>query len=111
MENFTWITTENREAFEAEKQIYVDLLKQRSGTFIQEAAACGLAHYPYKEGFFVTLQMPNNALRDQYHQKLIDHHIYTVKVNKGIRVAVCSLSIAKVKGLAERMKQILDSLQ
>lgn len=111
MENFTWITTENREAFEAEKQIYVDLLKQRSGTFIQEAAACGLVHYPYKEGFFVTLQMPDNALRDQYHQKLIDNHIYTVKVNKGIRVAVCSLSVAKVKGLAERMKQILDSLQ
>lgn len=111
MENFTWITTENRAAFESEKQIYVDLLKQRSALFTQEADACGLAYYPYKEGFFVTLKTPDNNLRDQYHEKLIANHIYTVKVNKGIRVAVCSLSVAKVKGLAERMKQILSTLQ
>lgn len=111
MENFTWITTENRAGFEAEKQRYVDLLKQRSQCFIEEAAACGLLCYPYKEGFFVTLQMKDNALRDQYHQKLIDNHIYTVKVNKGIRVALCSLSLSKVQGLAGRMKAILDSLQ
>ena len=111
MGNFTWITTENRAAFESEKQIYVDLLKQRSALFTQEADACGLAYYPYKEGFFVTLKTPDNNLRDQYHEKLIANHIYTVKVNKGIRVAVCSLSVAKVKGLAERMKQILSTLQ
>ena len=37
--------------------------------------------------------------------------IYTVKVNKGIRVAICSLSIAKCKGLAKRMKEILDEVK
>ena len=36
-------------------------------------------------------------------------HIYTVKVNKGIRVAVCSLSSEKCRGLAKRMKEILDT--
>ncbi len=35
----TWITTENREAFEAEKQTYVDLLNS-AALFYQEAAAC-----------------------------------------------------------------------
>lgn len=52
--------------------------------------------------------MNNNDIRDKYHEKLMEQHIYTVKVNKGIRVAVCSLSKDKCKGLAERMKVILD---
>ena len=37
-------------------------------------------------------------------------HIYTVKVNKGIRVAVCSLSKEKTDGLAKRMKEIFDEV-
>lgn len=37
-------------------------------------------------------------------------HIYTVKVNKGIRVAVCSLPVDKTRGLAKRMKEILDRI-
>ena len=86
------------------------LLKQRSDIFTAEADACGLTYYPYKEGFFVTLKVEDNAFRDAYHQKLMDEHIYTVKVNKGIRVAVCSLSVDKCKGLAQRMKDILDQM-
>lgn len=111
MDNFTWITTENREAFEAEKQGYIDLLKQRSELFTVEADACGLAYYPYKEGFFVTLKMTGNEQRNRVHQALIDQHIYTVKVNLGIRVALCSLSLAKTCGLAARMKAVLDGIQ
>lgn len=93
--------------YEAEKQTYVDLLKQRSEIFVQEAKEVGLRHYPYKEGFFVTLCMDNET-RDRYHEALMKHHIYTVKVNLGIRVAVCSLSIEKIQGLAKRMKEIFD---
>ena len=37
-------------------------------------------------------------------------HIYTVQVNKGIRVDVCSLPIEKCYGLAQRMKEILDEI-
>lgn len=40
----------------------------------------------------------------------MENHIYTVLVTKGIRVAVCSVSVDKVKGLAPKMKQIMDSL-
>ena len=32
--------------------------------------------------------------------------IYTVKVNTGIRVAICSLPLKKCEGLAKRMKEI-----
>ena len=111
MENFVAVTSDNKENYEAEKDTYVKLLKERSGIFTAEADACGLQYYPYKEGFFVTLKMDNNEIRDLYHDALMNEHIYTVKVNKGIRVAVCSLPVEKCYGLAGRMKDILDSVK
>ena len=111
MENFVAVTSDNKENYEAEKDTYVKLLKERSGIFTAEADACGLQYYPYKEGFFVTLKMDNNEIRDLYHDALMNEHTYTVKVNKGIRGAVCSLPVEKCYGLAGRMKDILDSVK
>lgn len=110
MDNFTYVTTENLSAFLSEKAEYIDLLKERSDLFIQEATTYGLAYYPYKEGFFVTVKIEDNSIRDNFHEALMNEHIYTVKVNKGIRVAVCSLNIAHCRGLAKRMKEILDTV-
>lgn len=110
METFVSVITDERSAYEAEKDSYVQLLRERSSIFTKEADACQLAYYPYKEGFFVTLQMEDNAQRDAFHEALMMEHIYTVKVNKGIRVAVCSLPVEKCYGLAKRMKDILDTL-
>lgn len=110
MENFVRVTTDHKTEFEAEKAEYIGLLKQRSDILVQEAKACGLPIYPYKEGFFVTLRIEDNDRCRRYHQALIDQNIYTVRVNKGIRVAVCSISVKKAKGLAKRMKDILDSI-
>lgn len=106
---FAHLMEQNKDAYNAERQGYVDLLKKRSELFLQQAQEVGLKHYPYKEGFFVTLEM-DNATRDAFHQALIDENIFTVKVNKGIRVAICSMPIAKVDGLAPRMKAILDTV-
>lgn len=110
MDNFTWVTTENLENFLNEKQSYIDLLKQRSSIFLKEAKEANLPIYPYKEGFFVTLEIDND-LKQKYHEALMKEHIYTVQVNKGIRVAVCSLPIEKCYGLAKKMKEILDSIK
>lgn len=110
MATFVDVMDHHLEAYNAERQKYVDLLKERSELFVQEAQKVGLKHYPYKEGFFVTLSM-DNATRDAYHEALMQQHIYTVKVNQGIRVAVCSLSLEKIRGLAGKMKAILDTLQ
>ncbi len=110
MENFVTVITKKQDAYETEKDTYVKLLKERSEILTKEADACGLAYYPYKEGFFVTLKVEDNALRDRFHEAMMKEHIYTVKVNKGIRVAVCSLPVKKCYGLAKRMKQILDSV-
>lgn len=108
MENFTWVTTENYFNFLSEKQDYIDLIKQRSQIFLDEAKKVNLPIYPYKEGFFITVQCTSNEQRNELHQKLLNHHIYTVKVNLGIRIAICSCSIQKTKGLATAIKLLMD---
>ena len=40
----------------------------------------------------------------------MDNNIFTVQVDKGIRVAMCSLPVNKAKGLAQKMKTILDNM-
>ena len=110
METFADVVENHVDEYNEERRKYVALLKERSTIFTSEAAQVGLKHYPYKEGFFVTLSMDNDT-RDKFHEALMENHIYTVKVNKGIRVAICSLSVDKTKGLAIKMKEILDSIQ
>ena len=97
--------------FNEEKQKYVDLLRQRCDIFKTEADECGLVYYPYKEGFFVTLKIEDDELLTKFHEAMLAQDIYTIKVNKGIRVALCSLSIDKCEGLAFKMKEILDSVK
>ncbi len=111
MDNFYQVTTQHYDEFMKEKAGYIDLLKERSTIFSQEAQACGLPIYPYKEGFFITIKIDDNEKRNRYHDLLIKNNIFTVKVNHGIRVAVCSLSVGKCHGLAQRMKQYLDECE
>lgn len=110
MDNFVYVVTDNRDNFLKEKETYIDIMKERSDIFLKEAKDCGLDIYPYKEGFFVTLKIEDQKLAEKVHSAFMDHHIYTVLVNKGIRVAVCSVSVPKVKGLAKKMKDIINSL-
>ena len=110
MAMFVDVIQNHLEEYDAERKKYVALLKERSEIFVKEADAVQLAHYPYKEGFFVTLSM-DNAMRDAFHEALMANNIFTVKVNKGIRVAVCSLSVEKTKGLAKRMKEIYEEVR
>ena len=111
MENFVKVTTEHKDEFNEEKGKYVDLLRQRCEVFKKEADECGLTYYPYKEGFFVTLKVEDDDLLTRFHEAMLAQDIYTIKVNKGIRVALCSLSVEKCQGLAFKMKDILDSLK
>ena len=110
MKNFVWVVTEKRDTFLKEKQKYIDLMKERSSVFLKEAEECGLETYPYKEGFFVTIKVEDNDRAERIHAELMKNHIYTVLVNKGIRVACCSLPVKKAHGLAARMKKIADSV-
>ena len=110
MKNFSDVTTKYYSAFMLEKSKYIDLLEARSAIFLSEARLCNLPLYPYKEGFFITIKIEDNEKRNRFHDALIKEYIFTVKVNKGIRVAICSLSVEKSKGLALRLKTIYDCL-
>ena len=83
------------------------MLKARTHLFIRQAEECGLELYASADGFFVTIRFDDIAKRDEAHQRLIDHHIYTIKVNKGIRVGLCSVPLAKVDGFAKQIKELL----
>ena len=109
MANFSWVVTENRDAYLAEKQKYIDLLKQRSSIFMREAEECGLPVYPYREGFFITVKV-DPAKTEAIHEALMKEHIYTVTMPGGIRVAVCSLPIRKTRGLAGRIREIISTV-
>jgi len=111
MDNFTEVMKNNQSAFIVEKQYYIDLLKQRSELFLSEAKKVDLPVFPYKEGFFITVKIDNNEVCTKYHQALIKNNIFTVKLNQGIRVAICSVPIIKIKGLAIKMKKIYDDLE
>lgn len=111
MENFIWVTHNNREAFLTEKESYLHLLKQRSDIFMKEANECGLETYPYKEGFFITLKEEDPSRAQKIKEAFMQQNIYTILVNKGIRVAICSVPYEKCKGLAIKMKSIIDEME
>lgn len=104
------LINDNLSTFLNEKEKYVNLLEERGRIVFLEAKENGLEIYPFKEGFFITLKV-DNSIRDRYHEELMNNGIFTVKVNNGIRIAICSLPIKKCYGLAKRLKIILDSIK
>mgnify|MGYP001137170998 CR=1 FL=1 len=110
MVNFCKTVEDNKDQYLKEKEFYTNLLKQRAQLFVDQAKECGLITYKFKEGFFVTLKIDNET-RDKLHNELMENHIYTIKTNLGIRVAICSTPLSKIDGLAFKIKEVLDSLE
>ena len=104
MINVAAVLNDHYEEYEKELKEAKMMLKKRVELFVRQAKDCGLELYKFSDGFFVTLKMASNEQRDVYHQKLIDNHIYTIKVNKGIRLGLCSVPLKIVDGLAAKMK-------
>ncbi|NDI78740.1 aminotransferase class I/II-fold pyridoxal phosphate-dependent enzyme [Psychrilyobacter piezotolerans] len=95
-----------RDNLKKERDFYIELLKKRSKIFLDEAKEAGLAVYPYKEGFFITLKIENDKIK-QSMEKLNAENIYPIQVASGIRIAICGSPSKKLKGLAGRIKTIL----
>ena len=107
MLNITEVLNNHEEEYLNELSQAKGMLKKRTDLFIRQAEECGLKLYRFSDGFFVTMEMENNETRDAFHQKLIDHHIYTIKVNRGIRIGLCSLPLKTVDGLAKKIKELM----
>ncbi len=107
MLNITEVLNNHYKEYQEELNQAKGMLKKRTDLFIRQAEECGLKLYRFSDGFFVTMEMESNEIRDTFHQKLIDHHIYTIKVNRGIRVGLCSLPLETVDGLAYKIKELM----
>jgi aromatic-amino-acid transaminase len=90
--------------FKKELIVSRKLLKSRSDMFLKEANEVGLPMFPYRGGYFVTLPHPNPK---QAFEDLIKAEIYSIPLSKGIRIAVCALPLAHIKGLALKIKQTI----
>jgi aspartate aminotransferase/aromatic-amino-acid transaminase len=93
----------------AEKAEAMKVIDERAAILTEEAEKVGLDLYPYKEGFFITMRIDNDQKKDLIHKALNDAGIFFVNIKGGLRIAICSIQKAKLYGLAERIKTILDA--
>ncbi|MBQ6335349.1 MAG: aminotransferase class I/II-fold pyridoxal phosphate-dependent enzyme [Erysipelotrichaceae bacterium] len=106
MLNIAKVLNEHYDDYMKELTDAKEMLSKRTSLFIRQAKECGLELYESADGFFVTIKMADNESRDAFHKRLLDAHIYTIKVNKGIRVALCSVPLKIADGLAARIKEL-----
>ncbi len=91
---------------EKEREYYRKLIKERADIFMSEAKECGLEVLPYVSGFFLTI--PTGEYTEKVEKLLEKNHIYTVVLKEGVRIAVCSVTKKRIRGLAKRLKDIID---
>lgn len=88
-----------------ERDVYYKLIQERAAVFVKEAKETGVKIVPYISGFFITIPVEGA-------QKVCDllekENIFLVPMKKGIRLAVCSISKAKMKGLAAKVASAIN---
>lgn len=87
------------EQVDRERQQYVLTINKRAGIFAAEAEAAGLAMYPYKAGFFLTIPCDNPAAACRI---LAEDLVFAVALAKGIRLSVCAIPTRQITGLAAK---------
>ena len=97
-----------RAELEADQAKLRDFVKSRAEVFVSEAESCGLKIVPYKGGFFIAVPAEDPAA---VCNKLHDDLIFAVPLKLGVRVAVCSMPTEKIHGVAEKIKNAIDSLK
>ncbi|MBQ0067981.1 MAG: aminotransferase class I/II-fold pyridoxal phosphate-dependent enzyme [Phascolarctobacterium sp.] len=85
---------------EAERKYYLDMIKKRADLFMTEAQECGLPFIPYIAGFFISIPAKDSQAVCEELKKV---HVYCVALTAGVRVALCGVSLKKIKGLAQKI--------
>jgi len=85
---------------EKERDQYYALIRKRADIFMREAQEVNLHMLPYIAGFFITIPAKNP---DAVCKKLHDDNIFAVPLAKGIRIAVCAVTSAKMTGMAAKI--------
>ncbi|MDY6084946.1 MAG: aminotransferase class I/II-fold pyridoxal phosphate-dependent enzyme [Dialister sp.] len=87
-------------ALDEERAAYYTLIQQRAQIFVDEAREEGIRFVPYVSGFFITIPVTESP---KVCRLLEQDHVFMVPLKKGIRLAVCSVPKAKMKGLAKKL--------
>ncbi|MDR2005835.1 MAG: aminotransferase class I/II-fold pyridoxal phosphate-dependent enzyme [Acidaminococcales bacterium] len=83
------------------------MIKARGDIFTREAKEAGLPILPYAAGFFLSIE---SGRPEALCAKLHEDNIYAVPLAKGIRIAVCAVSQAQMRGLAAKVKKAFDAV-
>ncbi|MBQ1868604.1 aminotransferase class I/II-fold pyridoxal phosphate-dependent enzyme [Selenomonas sp.] len=94
--------------FEKERDAFYQMIQERGMLFMKEAKECGLNALPYKGGFFLSVPAKDpQAVCDKLHDDLI----FAVPLKMGVRIAACSVSAAKMKGIAAKVLKALKAVE
>lgn len=93
---------------EQERDEYYTLIRHRADIFMSEAQEVGLHMLPYIAGFFITIPAKNP---DAVCEKLHDDNIFAVPLAKGIRIAVCAVTAAKITGMAAKIAKAMQAVE
>ena len=109
MKTFTKIMSDEtlKQKYFAEKKKYITMLNERAEIFTRESRECNLDIFPYKSGFFITIQLGEKV--DEIMNELEKNNIFGIKFGNAIRIGLCSIPKRKVTGLAKRIKKIIEN--
>ena len=107
MANIANVLNKHYPEYVLEKEKYKKMLKARANEIIKHLDSLGIEYYKYTEGFFVTLKILNDSTKERVHEELMKRHIYTIKVNKGIRIGLCGIAKKNIKRLCENIKDVM----
>ena len=94
-------------SYETERDALYRLVQERGDIFMHEAAECRLPTLPYKGGFFLAIPVANpQAVCDLLREDLI----FAVPLKMGVRIAACSVPSTKMRGIAEKIKHVIDKM-
>ena len=85
-----------------------EMIKKRADIFSKEAKEVGLEMVPYVAGFFISINAKDSA---KVCEELKKDLIFAVPLAKGVRIAVCSVPLKKMQGLAAKVKKAFDAIE
>lgn len=84
------------------------LITSRGELFNKEAEEVGLNIISYGGGFFVTVLCDKPK---EVFEELMKQNIYVIRLNKGLRIAICCLSLNEIKGLARKIVEVIHKVK
>ena len=92
-----------------ERNEYIELMKERADIFINEANEAGIPMCTYRGGFFITVPLGEDT--EKVGIELQKMNIFTVILDRGLRIAICSVPKKQLHGLPAKIKQAIDKVK